>query len=258
MNQRAAGAPNKALAKKGVYDRWIALKENRRKLLTRIEISPAQARLEATNDQLEETLMDRGVPPMIVTQVQESFVGAFMARLTASLDSGGFQVKVKDMNTVFLEAYARHSTPGKYEFSDLEYSKEDIQSLKAQYHQHLIPQLVAIDRNQPQTITRALENWFRARTRRQNFMDGTPHGIKDLQKHDTDLEEFCQTIHEEHLPIKDADHARQIGRVVHSTCMKYQTKLGRTDCPLHFTQGSYHELSNVLRLRWNPTYSEEG
>ena len=257
MDQRAADASNKELAKKGVYDRWINLKDDRRELLTRIEIASAQGRLEASNDQLEETLMERSVPPRIVSQVRESLVGAFMARLTDSLDSGGFEVTVKDMNADFLEAYARHAEPGKYEFPDLEYTEDEIRALQSEHHQHLIPQLAAIKRNQPDTIARALSNWFRARTLRQNFMDGTPHEIQDLKNHDKDLEEYCQTIHEEHLPISDADHALQIGRDVHTNCMKYQSKLGRTDPPLHFTQGSYHELSNVLRLRWNPTYGEE-
>jgi len=161
------------------------------------------------------------------------------------------------MNADFLEAYARHAEPGKYEFPDIEYTEDELQDLKAKYHQHLIPQLLAIKRDQSGTITRALGNWFRARTRRQNFMNGSPHEIQDLNKHDEDLREYCQTIHEEHLPIIDVGHALQIGRDVHTNCMKYQTKLGRTNPPLHFTQGSYHELSNVLRLRWNPTYGED-
>ena len=257
MDQRAIDAPNKELAKKGVYARWIALKAEKRKLLTRIEIASAQGRLEAANDQLEETLMDRSVSPGIVTEVRKSFVGAFMGRLTDSLDSGGFQVTVKDMYADFLEAYARHATPGLYEFPDLEYTEDEIQALKSKHHQHLIPQLAAINRDQPETIARALDNWFRARTRRQDFMDGAPHEIQDLKNHDTNLNQYCQTIHEEHLPVGDADHARQIGRDVHKNCMRYNSKLGRTDPPLHFTQGSYHELSNALRLRWNPTYGEE-
>ncbi len=257
MDQRAAEATNKVLARKGVYARWIDLKDARRELLTRIEIASAQGRLEASNDQLEETMMDRSVPPEIVSQVRKSLVGAFMGRLTASLDSGGFEVTVKDMNADFLEAYVRHATPGKYEFPDLEYTNDDIQALQAEHHQHLIPQLAAINRDQPETIARALNNWFSARTRRQEFMDGTPHEILDLKNHDTDLKQYCQTIHEEHLPIGDADHARKIGRDVHKNCMKYPSKLGRTDPPLQFTQGSYHELSNVLSLRWNPTYGED-
>ncbi|MBU1172342.1 MAG: hypothetical protein KKD44_22525 [Proteobacteria bacterium] len=80
MDQRAAEASNKELAKKGVYERWINFK-SRRELLNRIEISSAQGRLEASNDKLEVTLMDRSVSPMIVSQVRESLVGAFMARL---------------------------------------------------------------------------------------------------------------------------------------------------------------------------------
>lgn len=257
MDQRANEAPNKKLAKKGVYSRWIDLKDKRRKLLTRIEIADSQGRLGATNDQLDEALMDRSVPPGIVTQVRQSIVGAFMERLTASLDSGGFEVTVKDMNADFLEAYARHAEPGKYEFPDLEYTDKEILALKTEQHQHLIPQLTAINRDLPEIITRAMNNWFRARTRRQNFMDGSPHEIQDLKNHDKNLEEYCQTIHEEHLPINDANHALKIGRDVRANCMKYQTKLGRTDTPLHFTQGSYHELSNTLRLKWNPTYGEE-
>jgi len=257
MDQRAADASNKELAKKGVYSRWIDLKDARRELLTRIEIASAQGRLEASNDQLEEALMERSVSPMIVSQVRKSLVGAFMGRLTDSLDSGGFEMPVKDMNADFLEAYVRHATPGKYEFPDLKHTNADIQELQEKHHQHLIPQLAAIDRDQPNTIARALDNWFRARTRRQDFMDGTPHEIQDLKNHDTDLNQYCQTIHEEHLPIGDADQARKIGRDVHANCMKHQSKLGRTDPPLHFTQGSYHELSNALRLRWNPTYAED-
>jgi hypothetical protein len=257
MDQLAADTTNRGLAKKGVYYRWINLKGRRRELLTRIDIASAQGRLESSKEQLEEILMERGVFPRIVSQVRESLVGAFMARLTDSLDSGGFEVTVKDMNADFLEAYARHSKPGRYEFPDLEYTKEEVQALQAEHHQHLVPQLVAIKRDQPSTIARALENWFRARTRRQYFMDGAPHEIQDLKKHDTGLKEYCQTIHEEHLPVSDADHALQIGRDVHANCMKYQSKLGSTDPPLHFTQGSYHELSNALHLKWNPTYGEE-
>jgi len=257
MDQRAIDAPNKQLAKKGVYDRWIGLKDNRRGLLTRIEIAPAQARIEASNEQLEGILMDNGVSPMVVSQVRKSFVGAFMGRLTASLNSGGFQVTVKDIKGDFLEAYARHATPGVYEFPDIEYTKEDIQTLQEQHHQHLIPQLAAIRKDQTEIIARALVNWFRTRARRQNFMDGTPHVIQDLRKHDTELEEYCQTIHEEHLPIQSPDHAQEIGRDVRAKCMTYQSRLGKTDSPIDFTQGSYHELSNVLRLRWNPTYGEE-
>ena len=257
MDQRAANASNKELAQKGVYERWINLKDARRELLTRIEIASVQGRLEASNDQLEETLMERGVPPRIVSQVRESLVGAFMARLTKSLDSGGFEVTVKDMNADFLEAHARHAEPGKYEFPDLNYTEDEIHALQAEHHQHLIPQLAAINRGQPDTIARALDNWFRARTQRQHFMDGTPHEIQDLKNHDTDLKQYCQTIHEEHMPFCDADHAQQIGRDVHANCMKHQSKLGRTDPPLHFTQGSYHELSNALCLRWNPTYGKE-
>ncbi|SOB76838.1 hypothetical protein SAMN04488490_2569 [Marinobacter sp. LV10R510-11A] len=257
MNERAAEASNKQLAKKGVYDRWTNLKHAQRELLTRIEIASAQSRLLATNDQLEETLMDRGVSPVIVSQVRESLVGAFMARLTKSLDSGGFEVTVKHMNADFLEAHARHVELGKYEFPDLDYTDDEIHALQAEHHQHLIPQLVAIKRDQPSTIARALGNWFHARARRQKFMDGAPHEIQDLRKHDKDLEHYCQTLHEEHLPVNDAEHAREVGRGVHSSCMKHQSKLGRTDPPLQFTQGSYHEMSNALRLKWNPSYGEE-
>lgn len=256
MDERAAEAPNKELAKKGVYDRWMKLKDARRRLLTRIEIANAQGRLEATRDKLEETLMKRSVPPKIVSQVCKSILGAFMTRLTNSLDSGGFEVTVMEMNSDFLDAYARHAEPGQYEFSELEYTEDDIQNLQAEHHLHLIPQLAAIKRDQPTTVARALENWFHARAHRQNFMDGSPHEIKDLKNHDKNLKQYCQTIHEEHLPIGDAGHAQQIGRDVHSNCMKHQSKLGRSNPPLHFTQGSYHELSNALRLRWNPTYGE--
>jgi hypothetical protein len=164
---------------------------------------------------------------------------------------------VKDMNSDFLEAHLRHAKLGVYEFPDLEYTQDDIQTLQAEYHQHLIPQLAAINRDQPSTIARALDNWFRARTRRQELMDGTPHEIQDLKKHDINLEQYCETIHEEHMPVVDADHARQIGRDVHANCMRHQSKLGHTAPPLDFIQGSYHELSNALRLKWNPTYGED-
>ena len=257
MDQRAIDAPNKKLEQKGVYARWIDLKDHRRRLLNRIDIASSQGRLEETNNKLEEDLMDRSVSPGIVADVRKSFVGAFMGRLTNSLNSGGFEVTVKDMNADFLEAYARHATPSIYEFPDLEYTEDEIQALQAKHHQHLIPQLAAIDRDQPETIARALDNWFRARTRRQDLMDGAPHEIQDLKNHDTDLKQYCQTIHEEHLPVGDENHARQIGRDVHANCMKHRPKLGRTDPPLRFTQGSYHELSNALRLRWNPNYGKE-
>jgi hypothetical protein len=257
MDQRAADESNKALAKKGVYARWINLKDARRELLTRIEIASSQGRLDASNDQLEKTLMDQSVSPGIVTQVRKSFVGSFMGRLTVSLDSGGFAVTVKDMKADFLEAYARHATPGKYDFPDLAYSEHDILALQTEHHQHLIPQLTAINRDQPDTLARALDNWFRARTRRQDFMDGAPHEIQDLKNHDADLKQYCQTIHEEHLPIGDPDHAQHIGRDVHAHCMKYRSKLGRTEPPLDFAQGSYHELSNALHIKWNPAYGEE-
>lgn len=257
MNQQAAEAPNKKLAKKGVYSRWIGLKDAQREFLTRIEIASSQGRLESANEQLEEVLIERGVPERIVSWVRKSFVGAFMTRLTASLDSGGFEVSVKDMNADFLEAYKSHAELGLYEFPDLEYTEDEIQILQAKHHQHLIPQLVAINRDQPKIIARALDHWFRARTRRQEFMDGSPHEIQDLKRHDADLKEFCETIHEEHLPIMDTGHALQVGREVHANCMKYPSKLGHTTPPIDFIQGSYHELSNVLRLKWNPTYGEE-
>lgn len=258
MDQQAAEASNKKLARKGVYSRWIDLKDARRELLTRIEIASTQGRLEDANDMLDKALMDqRSVSPTIVTQVRFSLVGAFMSRLTASLDSKGFEVTVKDMNADFLEAYARHATPGIYEFPELEYTEDEVRDLQIKYHQHLIPQLTAINRDQPNTITRALKNWFRSRAQRQSFMDGAPHEIQDLKNYDSGLKEYCQTIHEEHLPIGDAAHAIGVGRDVHATCMKYQSKLGRTVPPLPFTQGSYHELSNALHLRWNPTYGGE-
>ncbi|WP_396621406.1 ABC-three component system protein [Marinobacter sp. W-8] len=257
MNMKASEAANKQLAEKGVYARWSALGHAQRKLLTRIEIASSQNRLAATNDQLDETLMDRGVSPLIVSQVRESLVGAFMTRLTNSLDSGGFEVSVKAMNVDFLEAHARHAEFGNYDFPDLEYTEEEVYALRAEHHQHLIPQLVAIKRDQPNTIARALKNWFEARALRQELMDGAPHVVQDLKKHDKNLEDYCQTLHEEHLPAKDAEHAMEVGRDVHSSCMKYQSKLGRTDPPLQFTQGSYHEMSNALRLKWNPSYEEE-
>lgn len=257
MNRKASEASNRQLAEKGVYARWSDLKHDQRKLLNRIEIAGSQSRLAATNDQLDETLMDRGVSPEIVSQVRESLVGAFMARLTKSLDSGGFEVSVKDMNADFLEAHARHAELGKYEFPDLEYTDDEVHALQVEHHQHLIPQLAAIKRDQQSTIARALKNWFEARARRQKFMDGAPHEIQDLQTHDKNLEDYCLTLHEEHLPVNDTEHALEVGRGVHSSCMKYQSKLGRTDPPLQFTQGSYHEMSNALRLKWNPSYGEE-
>lgn len=257
MNERADEEPNKQLANKGVYVRWNNLKNARRELLTRIEIAGAQSRLAASNDLLEEALMDRGVTPVIVSQVRQTVVGAFMSRLMASLDSGGFEVTVKEMNSDLMEAYARNAEPGVYEFPELDYTDEEIQSLQVNYHQHLIPQLAAIDRDQPSTIARALNNWFEARARRQRFMDGAPHEVQDLKRYDRGLEEYCQTLHEEHLPISGPENAKEVGREIHATCMKYQPKLGRTEPPLPFTQGSYHEMSNALVLKWNPSYGEE-
>lgn len=257
MDRQAADESNKELAKKGVYARWINLKEGRRKLLTRIVISSSQGRLGDSNEQLEEALMDRGVPARIVSRVRESLVGAFMARLNNSLNSDGFEVTVKEMYGDFLEAHARHAELGKYEFPELDYTDQDIENLQKEQHQHLIPQLSAIQRNQQRTIARALENWFLARTRRQEFMDGTPHEIQDLRGFDKNLREYCETIHEEHLPFDDAEDAMLIGRNVHASCMKYQSKLGRTIPPLDFMQGSYHELSNALRVKWHPSYGED-
>ena len=256
MDQLAKLAPNKKFLQKGVYRRWDNLKD-KREFLKRIVIASSQGSLKESNNLLEEALMDRSVSPIIVSRVRESIVGAFMARLTGSLDSGGFEVTVKDMNADLLEANTRHAEPGKYEFFELEYSSDDIRAFQEEYHLHLIPQLAAINRNQQQTITRAMENWFRARIHRQKFMDGTPHEIKDLKSQDDDLKGYCETVHEEYLPVGDAEHSRQVGRTVFSDCMKYQPKLGRSDTPLYFTQGSYHELSNGLHLRWNPTFASE-
>lgn len=258
MNAQSVEAPNSLLSKKGVYSRWSGLGDSRRELLTRIEIASAQGRLGATTEQLDHALMDHhSVSPAIVTQVRNSLVGAFMTRLTNSLSSGGFEVAVKDINADFLEAYARHANPGEYEFPQLEFTKDEIDALKAEYHQHLIPQLTAIGRNQPEVIARALHNWFQARSRRQELMDGAPHEILDLKNHDMNLSQYCQTLHEEHLPIRDAEHAWQAGREVHKECMKYLSKLGRTDPPIIFTQGSYHEFINALRIKWNPSYEED-
>jgi hypothetical protein len=256
MDRRAADAPNKQLAAKGVYQRWLGNKA-RRELLTRIEVASAQGRLEESNDLIEQDLMNEGVPPQLVSRIRESWVGAFMGRLTASLNSGGFEVTVTTIKQDLLEAHARHAQPGIYEFPSLDYTKEDIRTLRDEHHQHLIPQLEAIDRDQPETIVRALECWFLARKHRQDFMDGAPHEIIDLKNHDEDILHYCATNHEEHLPVRDADHAKEVGRCVHTSCMKRVSKLGRTDPPLHFTQGSYHELCNSLRLRWNPTYGDD-
>lgn len=257
MNMRAAEEPNKQLAQAGVYSRWKGLNKSQRELLTRIEIVGAQSRLAASNDQLEEALMERGVGPVVVSQVRQAVVGAFMSRLMGSLDSGGFEIPVKDMNSDLMEAYARHAEPGLYAFPDFDYTHEEIQSLQLEHHQHLIPQLAAIGRDQPRTIARALSNWFEARVRRQKFMDGSPHEIQDLKRHDRGLSEYCETLHEEHLPVSGDEHAREVGREVHAACMKYQLKLGLTEPPLQFTQGSYHEMSNALKLKWNPRYGEE-
>lgn len=256
MDKRAKDAPNQELNKKGVYQRWIELSfQDRRKLLTRIEIASSQGRLAATNEKLDDALMDqRSVSPLIVARVRKSYVGAFMTRLMSSLDSGGFEISVREMNEEFLEAYARNATTGVYDFPELAYSADDIKALQIEHHQHLIPQLAAIDRDQPNTVTRALDSWFRARTRRQDFLDGSPHEIQDLERHDKDLRTFCVTTHEEYVPVVDSEHAKNVGRQVHASCMKYQPRLGRSDPPLEFSQGSYHELSNSLRVRWNPLY----
>lgn len=256
MDRRAADAPNRELARKGVYQRWLD-NDARRELLARIKIASAQGRLEESNDLIEQDLMHEGVPAQIVSQVREAWVGAFMGRLTRSLDSGGFEVTVQSLKADLLETYARHAQPGEYEFPSLDYSEGDIRALREEHHQHLIPQLVAIDRGQAEIIARALENWFRARTHRQEFMDGAPHEVRDLDDHDEDILEYCKTNHEEHLPVRDTAHARDIGRLVYSTCMKCRSKLGRTTPPLYFTQGSYHEMCNSLRLLWNPTYGRE-
>lgn len=259
MDKRAKDAPNQKLKNNGVYHSWTDLStQDRRKLLTRIEIANSQGRLEVANEAIEKILMEqRAVSPSIVARVRESFVGAFMARLMGTLDSGGFEVSAHEMNQEFLDAYARHATPGFYEFPDMEYSDDDIKALQDEHHQHLIPQLAAIERDHPETIARALDNWFRARVRRQDFMDGAPHEIHDLQLHDKNLRGYCITIHEEHDHPVDTKHSKTVGQKVYAECMKHQSKLGRTDPPLDFTQGSYHELSNNLHVKWNPTYGEE-
>lgn len=255
MNKRAKDAPNQELNKKGVYKRWNEFSlQNRRKLLTRIEIASSQGRLAATNEKLDEALMERhSVSPLIVARVRKSYVGAFWTKLMDSLDSGGFEVSVREMRKEFLEAYSRNATPGVYDFPELAYSYDEINALQIEHHQHLIPQLAAIDRDQPDTVTRALENWFRARARRQDFLDGSPHEIQDLERHDKDLCTFCVTTHEEYVPV-DTKNAKNVGRQVHAACMKYQSSLGRSNPPLEFSQGSYHELSNSLRVNWNPLY----
>lgn len=256
MDKRAKDAPNLAFKKLGVYQRWLDLShQDRRKLLTTVEIASSQGRLADINDKLDTALMDlRSVPALIVAGVRESYVGAFMTRLMASLASGGFEISVHEMNEVFLEAYTRNVTPGFYDFPDLAYNDDDIKKLQLEHHQHLIPQLAAIDRDHPELIARALVNWFRARARRQDLLDGSPHKIQDLKNHDRDLHTFCATTHEEYAPAVGSEHAKEIGLKVHAACMKFQTKLGRTAPPLDFTQGSYHELSNTLRVKWNPLY----
>lgn len=257
MDERAREKPNKRLAEKGVYARWLGFTQ-RRELLTRIQIASAQGSLEASNDLLEQALMEeRGVSPAIVTRVRESFVGAFFGKLTNALDSGGFEVTIKEMNATFLEAHASHVTRGEYEFIDLECTDEDINELRVKHHQHLVPQLAAIDKDSSGIVARAMENWFRARTHRQKLMEGSPYEIKDLRSHDKDLEQFCQTIHEERDPVTDFDLGRIVGKGVYAECMKHQSRLGRTHPPLDFSQGSYHELINTIQLRWNPLYEEE-
>ena len=259
MNRRAQDAPNMELEKKGVYKRWAELSfQDRRSLLSRIEIASSKGRLALANEKLDEALMEqRSVSPLIVTRVRKSYVGAFFSKLVASLDSNGFEISVREMNKELLEAYSRNANPGIYDFPELIYSDSDIEALKMEYHQHLIPQLAAIDRDQSFTVARALENWFRALYRRQEFLDGSPHETQDLKRHDEDLRAFCKTIHEEHAPVMDTEHAKKVGRQVHSECMKYQPMLGRSNPPLEFSQGSFHELSNILRIKWNPLYRGE-
>lgn len=258
MDQISSAAPNKKFLQKGVYKRWADLKSTKHLLLSRIVIASSQGNLKESTNLLEEALMNLSVSPIIVSRVRESIVGTFIARLTSNLDSGGFEITVKDMKADFLEAYARHAKPGEYEFSELEYSADDISAFQEDHHLHLIPQLVAINRDQQGTITRAIEQWFQARTYRQTLMDGTPHEILDLKRHDVNLKDYCETNHEEHLPIEGVEYAIQVGRTVFKDCMKYQSKLGRSDPPLYFTQGSYHEFSNSLHLRWNPTFKSVG
>lgn len=130
MDQHAYRASNRTLASKGVYARWFGLQGARRELLTRIEIASSHACLEASSDELEDVLMKRGVPAEIVSKVRESFVGAFMARLTNSLNSGGFVVSVQDLAADFLNAHARHATPRDYDFPEMQCPEEDLQVLK--------------------------------------------------------------------------------------------------------------------------------
>lgn len=257
MDERASAAPNKDLETKGVYAAWLACSSaQRRELLTKVDIAHRQGRLSDANDKLDDALLKLGVSSTHVTKVRETYVGFFMSRLWASLDSGGFEIKIKELKHASMEAVARVMEPGRYEFPDLDFTQEDVDALQAEHHQHLVPQLHAIGRTEGALVARALESWYLARKRRQELMDGAPHEVHDLRRHDAELEDFCTTLHEEHGPADVGEDCVRVGRLVHAGCMKEKARLGVTEPPWDFSRGSYHELSNALRVRWHPKYGD--
>lgn len=256
MDTRATLAPNTKFANRGTYHRWLDLEPaTKRRLIESIAIVDQAAGLKDSIRRIDEEILNQGVLADAVEATRDSFLGAIMAKVSNGLDGDGLELHARELRQAFMKSATRAMEEGYYDLPDVAIDAKDIEDLRTNKMQHMLPQLAAIGRDKPKILLRALETWYHARHHRDRLMKGTAHAIADLQAHDRALIAHCENQHAKHLDAPVAEHV-SIGQGIYHTCMDFQTRLGKGQGTLPFHQGSYYELSNDIRVRWHPKYGE--
>lgn len=256
MSEVAKDEPNTKFRDRGTYGKWIKLgKSGQRRLLESVTIRDQSVSLQNVLSDIDAEMLKEGVPPEAIQAARTQFVGDLTAKVWADLSGGGVELSGQFLRQSFYRAVSRALEVSTYYFPDVPIDPAALKELEKSNAVHLVPQLHAIDR--AAHVPRAMELWFQAIHHRDRLMDGSAQEIADLKSHDDDLVSFCENEHLSFGTKVPEEKGVEIGAMVHHRCMQAPARIGRTPATLRFSQGSCYELSNVLRLRWNPHYRRD-
>jgi hypothetical protein len=172
------------------------------------------------------------------------------------------RIAAKLMAVISYEEYEQHfqalfrSIHNSQELLDYAYSKmptDDVLSAAAKQEPVYVKQLEAIKSTQPEIIE-AVSDYFRADTNRQKWIESGLIDETAMEDFEGRLVSFHQIV-EKRFSITEKDRPEEErGKLVLLDCQQRSEKIADKEPPNRTIQGSYHVLSDEVKVGWHPQW----
>lgn len=260
MSDIAKSNRNKELTE--CYKSWQGMNVGqRKKLLKNFRLADNNPKLNKIDEEILEAVIYRtSLSANRAIQVQERMLGWFEREVSYRLNLKGCKFTSKEFKAI-LERFRDEALPPPIVFRSGadEYTDEEVLKEK-QTNPMYLKQLELLAASE-ELYEEALVNVLRARTERQNILDAGMSGQNDVDLFDRELlgtwtRLYLRYVRSRTVPATNEEANRKIGWRIYDGCMGYSAYIGLTRIvtPAYLSCGSFHLLSDHLKVGWHPEF----